>query len=125
MKIALAPAYRLMLPARLRRLPWRTLDSGARVAEAATFRARLLGLALLRDELPSGHALLLPRCRSVHTAGMRFAIDVVFLDETGQVLRVAHAVPPLRLVRCPGAFAVLEARAGEAHLFTGGVRSAG
>ena len=90
-----------MLPSRLRRLPWRTLDNGARVAEAATFRARLLGLAFVR-ELPPGHALLIPRCRSVHTFGMRFAIDVVFLDERGRVIRVARAVPPRRVRPLPG-----------------------
>src|ERR687890_1402374 len=100
-----------MLPARLRRLRWRTLDSGARVVEATTFRARLLGLAFVA-ELPPGHALLFPRCRSVHTCGMRFAIDVVFLDEHGRVVRGARAVAPWRVVRCPGAYAVLEARAG-------------
>jgi uncharacterized membrane protein (UPF0127 family) len=113
-----------MLPRRLERLQWRTLDSGARVAEAGTFRARLLGLALLR-EIPQGHALLIPRCRSVHTFGMRFALDLVFLDAHGDVLRVERAVPPWRVRRGPGAYAVLEARAGEAHLFTGGPRSAG
>ena len=94
------------------------------MAEAATVGARLLGLAFLR-ELPPAHALLIPRCRSVHTFGMRFALDVVFLDARGRVLRVARGVPPRRVARCPGAYAVLEARAGEAHLFTGGPRSAG
>ena len=37
-----------------------------------------VGLALRRE--PPPHALLIPRCRSVHTFGMRFAIDVAFLD---------------------------------------------
>ncbi len=113
-----------MLHRRLRRLSWRTLDSGARVAEADTFRSRLLGLALV-SEIPPDHALLIPQCRSVHTFGMRFALDLVFLDERGRVMRVARAVPPSRVVRCPGAYAVLETRAGEAHRFTGGPRSAG
>jgi uncharacterized membrane protein (UPF0127 family) len=113
-----------MLPRRLARLRWRTLDSGARVAEADTARARLLGLAFLR-ELPQSHGLLIPRCRSVHTFGMRFPLDLVFLDAHGRVLRVVRAVPPRRVRRQPGAYAVLEARAGEAHLFTGGPRSAG
>lgn len=44
---------------------------------AEGFAARLLGLAWLG---PAGApALLIPRCRSVHTFGMRFAIDLVFL----------------------------------------------
>jgi hypothetical protein len=62
---------------------------------------------------PPGRALLLPRCRSVHTFGMRFAIDVTFLDGEGRVLRAVPAVPPWRVVSCPGAAGVLEAPAEE------------
>ena len=80
---------------------------------ADTPRARLLGLALL-DDLPSDVALLLPRCRSVHTLAMRFALDVVFLDAGGAPLRVDRAVAPARLRSCRRARAVLETRAGEA-----------
>jgi uncharacterized membrane protein (UPF0127 family) len=87
------------------------------VHEATTTRARLLGLAFLR-ELPPGHALLIPGCRSVHTFGMRFVLDVVFLDDHGAVLRVERGVGPRRVLYCRGAFAVLETRAGEAGLFS-------
>ena len=69
--------------------------------------ARLLGLALRRR--PPGHALLVPRCRSVHTFGMRFALDLVWLDGAGRVVRVDEAVPPWRVRSCRGADAVLEA----------------
>ena len=69
--------------------------------------ARLLGLALRRR--PPGHALLLPRCRSVHTFGMRFPLDLIWLDRTGRVVRVDEAVPPWRVRSCRGADAVLEA----------------
>jgi uncharacterized protein len=69
--------------------------------------ARLLGLALRRR--PPGHALLLPRCRSVHTFGMRFPLDLVWLDGAGRVVRVDEAVPPWRVRSCRGADAVLEA----------------
>jgi uncharacterized protein len=73
---------------------------------ADTFRTRLLGLAL-RSE-PPPHALLLPRTRAVHTFGMRFDLDLYWLDGRGRVLRVDRAVPPRRLRRCAGAAAVLE-----------------
>ena len=69
--------------------------------------ARLLGLALRRR--PPGHALLLPRCRSVHTFGMRFPLDLIWLDRAGRVVRVDEAVPPWRVRSCRGADAVLEA----------------
>jgi uncharacterized membrane protein (UPF0127 family) len=107
-----------MSPARLRRLPRRRLGEAGALYTASTFRARLLGLALLRAIAP-GTALLIPRCRSVHTFGMRFRLDVAFLDASGHPLRVEHSVPPRRLVSCRGAAAVLEARAGEVELFLG------
>jgi uncharacterized membrane protein (UPF0127 family) len=96
-----------MVPRRLQRLPSRVLDDGLVVHEATTLRARLLGLAWLRD-VPPGRALLIPNCRSVHTFGMRFPIDVTFLDERGRALRVEREVKPRRVLVCRGAFAVLE-----------------
>jgi uncharacterized protein len=74
---------------------------------AVTLLSRLLGLALLRAER-AGEGLLIPRCRSVHTFGMRFAIHVVFLDRTLAPVSVRGAVPPNRVVREPGATAVVE-----------------
>jgi uncharacterized membrane protein (UPF0127 family) len=92
---------------RLDRLPRRTLEDGLIVHEATTLRARLLGLAFMRPP-PSDHALLIPNCRSVHTFGMRFEIDVTFLDERGGTIRVERAVPPRRVLFERRAFAVLE-----------------
>jgi uncharacterized protein len=92
---------------RLDRLPRTVLEDGLIVHEATTLKARLLGLAFMHPP-PPDHALLIAHCRSVHTFGMRFPIDVTFLDEHGQTIRVERAVPPRRLLfeRC--AFAVLE-----------------
>lgn len=74
------------------------------------------GLAWL-DALPEDYALLFRRCRSVHTYGMRFDLDVVFLDPQGAVVRVARDVPRRRHVRERGARSVVETRAGEADRF--------
>jgi uncharacterized membrane protein (UPF0127 family) len=101
-----------MVPRRLQRLSRRVLEDGLLVHEATTASSRLLGLAFLRG-LPHGHALLIPNCCSVHTFGMRFPIDVAFLDERGRVLRVERSVSRRRVLFCRGAFAVLETRAGE------------
>jgi uncharacterized membrane protein (UPF0127 family) len=80
---------------------------GRDVPVATGFRARLLGLARLdRDE--AGAGLLLPRCSSVHTFGMRFALDLLFLDESGAVLCVRRQIPARRVVFCRGARSVLE-----------------
>jgi len=46
---------------------------------------------------------------------MRFAIDAVFVDRAGRVLRVAERLPPWRLATAaPGARDVLELPAGTA-----------
>ena len=92
---------------RLDRLPARRLPGGLTVHQATTFAARLLGLAFLRQP-PPDHALLIPRCRSVHTFGMRFPIDVVFFDGHGSIVRVQERVPPGRVLVCRRAYAVLE-----------------
>lgn len=83
------------------------LALGERVPLATGFRARLLGLALLPRER-AGPGLLIPRCRSIHTFGMRFPIDVVFLDRRGTEIRRVAAVPPHRVVAERGARFVLE-----------------
>ena len=100
-------------PLRFRRLPTADVAS-RRVPVAVTLLSRLLGLALLRAER-AGEGLLIPRCRSVHTFGMRFAIHVVFLDAALAPVSVRGSVPPNRVLREPRATAVIElpcARAG-------------
>jgi len=84
------------------------------IITARSCRARLLGLAL-RNRPPTGRALLLPRCRSVHTFGMRFALDLVWLDGNGTVLVIDERVPPLRIRTRRMAAAVIEAPTGEGH----------
>jgi uncharacterized protein len=103
---------------RMRHLPV-TDALGWRVPVAVGFTARLLGLAGL-DLDEAGPGLLIPRCRSVHTFGMRFALDLIFLDRKGNPCAVAReAVPPRRVVWDRRADAVLElpvARRDDAHV---------
>jgi uncharacterized membrane protein (UPF0127 family) len=80
---------------------------GTDLPVAVGFRARLLGLSLL-DRADAGPGLLIPHCSSVHTFGMRFALDIYFLGRDGEVLAAHRAVPPRRLVACRGGVAVLE-----------------
>jgi trehalose synthase len=80
---------------------------GHSVPVAAHGRARLLGLARL-DRAEAGPGLLLPRCRSVHTFGMRFPLDLVFLDAEGRPRSLRRRVPSRRIVSDRGASAVLE-----------------
>jgi uncharacterized protein len=82
------------------------------IVVARSLRMRLLGLALRRRP-PPDQGLLIPRCRSVHTFGMRFALDLVWLDGDGRVLVVEPAVGPRRVRTRRGARAVIEVPAGE------------
>lgn len=98
------------VPARLRRLDVAAVH-GMRLLIARGFRARLLGLAWLAA-VPDDCMLLIPGCRSIHTFGMRFRIDVTFLDAEGRELRTVHDVGPRRVVRYGPAAAVVERPAG-------------
>ncbi|HWO82391.1 MAG TPA: DUF192 domain-containing protein [Solirubrobacterales bacterium] len=77
------------------------------VPVAKDFRTRLRGLAF-REREDAGPGLLIPRCASVHTFGMRFALDVYFLDGEGAVIAARRAVPPRRILWQRGTSAVLE-----------------
>jgi uncharacterized protein len=96
---------RVKMPLRFRGLDRRAV-LGHEVPVATSLISRLLGLALLSRGRAPG--LLIPRCRSVHTFGMRFPIDVLFLDDEGRVIELRRSVPPCRVLRCRGAVAVLE-----------------
>lgn len=86
---------------------------GLDACRAATPLARLRGLAAIAaDAIAPTDALLLPRTRSVHTAGMRFPLDLVWIDRNGRIARVDLAVRPWRLRACGRAVSVLELPAG-------------
>lgn len=75
----------------------------------ATRRDRARGL-LGRDDFDE--AMLLRPCRSVHTLGMRFPIDVAFVDRE-MVIRRVVTMPPNRIGRpCLRAHAAVEVPAG-------------
>jgi uncharacterized membrane protein (UPF0127 family) len=83
-----------------------------RVAVAATRAARAVGL-LSRSGLAPGEALWIVPSRGVHTWGMRFAIDVLALDDEGHVIDCVSNLRPWR-IRLPrrGTAGVLELPAG-------------
>ena len=83
-----------------------------RVGVAATHAARAVGL-LSRNSLDPGEALWIVPSRGVHTWGMRFTIDVLALDEAGNVVDCVSNLRPWR-VRLPrrGTAGVLELPAG-------------
>ncbi|TML67474.1 MAG: DUF192 domain-containing protein [Actinobacteria bacterium] len=66
-----------------------------------------------RRRLQPGEGMVLRPAWNVHTAFMRFPIDVVFLDADQVVVRIAAELPPWRTVSCRGAREVVELAAGE------------
>lgn len=100
-----------------------TAAGALQVRIAKSFLSRALGL-LVGAPLQPGEGLLISPCSSIHTLGMRYPIDVVFLDRDGCVMRVYRSVQAGRLRFGLGARGVLELCAGAAatHGLTPGVR---
>ncbi|MFC4310183.1 DUF192 domain-containing protein [Steroidobacter flavus] len=100
----------------MRTLELRTADGRCvahHVHMACSFRSRCIGL-LRRRSIPEQEGLLLVPGGSVHTLGMRFNIDVVFLNRQMRVLGVAENVAPWRIVIAPkDTTRVLELAAGK------------
>jgi uncharacterized membrane protein (UPF0127 family) len=97
-------------------LPRRALAGELVLIAAATHRSRRRGLARL-DRLAADHALHITQTPSVHTVGMRFDLDLIWLGRNGQVVRVDRAVPRGRMRFCLRARSVIETVAGQADAF--------
>ena len=57
---------------------------------------RMKGL-LGKSEMLSGEALWIKPCMSVHTFGMKFPIDIIFLDKKNKVVSFINNMKPNRL----------------------------
>lgn len=83
------------------------------VRTAYSLAARLFALSRERS-LPARAGLLLSPARGIHTLGMRFAVDVVFLSPQMRVLALVPRVRPWRVLLAPrGTRRVLELAAGQ------------
>ena|SRR5581483_5183284 len=82
-----------------------------RAGVANTSTARRTGL-LKHDCLRPGEGLWIVPTEGVHTVGMKFPIDIVFLSRSRNVLKTCCSVPKWRLALCLRAHSVLELPAG-------------
>ena len=83
-----------------------------RMRIACSFKHRLVGL-LRTNALAEDEALMLSPGGSIHTFGMRYPIDVAFLDRQLKILRLAPHLPPWRICYAPTKTKhVVELRAG-------------
>ncbi len=79
---------------------------------SATRRKGLLG----RDSLPAGEGIWIVPCESVHTFGMNFPIDLIYLDRNRRVKKVRSRVPAWRISACLSAHSVIELASGTVEL---------
>ena len=84
----------------------------ADAVEVADSHAKRNKGLLGRDSLGSGEGLWIVPCEAVHTFGMRFPIDLVYIDRKHRVRKVRRAVRPWRLSACLSAHSVIELPAG-------------
>jgi uncharacterized membrane protein (UPF0127 family) len=69
---------------------------GFRVAPADTWGTRLKGL-LGRSEMTPGDGIWLAPSRGIHTFGMRFAVDLIYLDSANRVILLVEYFRPFRI----------------------------
>lgn len=97
-------------------LPRAELGDGRVLVTATTHRSKRRGLSRL-DPMPAQYALRIPATLSVHTFGMQFPLDLIWLGRDGAIIRLDRDVPRARMRACLRARSVIETRAGEADAF--------
>ena len=71
----------------------RNRELGSRIGLADGWLSRLRGM-LARPAPASGEGLLLTPCQSVHMYGMRFPLDIAFLDTNRAIVAAYGSLPP-------------------------------
>lgn len=85
------------------------------VAKTTNFFERFIGL-LGTSSLEKDKGLLISPCSSVHCIGMRYPIDVIFLNKEWQVVKTVKALKPWRFSSSSKASMVLEIAANQLDL---------
>ena len=114
-------AYSLFLQGRRRKIitsAVRKRDGrsiASHIRSAYRLHHRMTGL-LNHARLSPGDGLLIWPCRAIHTRGMSFPIDAIFLDPRGTIISIYEQVPPNRAENYrggQGSACVLELAAGQ------------
>ena len=72
------------------------LASEVELADSSWTRMKGL-LGQTSEDFPAGKGLWITPSQGVHTIGMKFPIDVVYLDKGRRVIHVSHSLPPFRI----------------------------
>jgi hypothetical protein len=85
------------------------IATSVEVADSGASRSRgLLG----RKGLATGEGIWIVPCEAVHTFGMQFSIDLVYLDRQHRIRKIRRNVHPWRVSACFSAHSVIELAAG-------------
>ena len=91
----------------------REIVLGTRIELADSWWARLRGYLGRKNPPLPGEGILLVSCSAIHTYGMQFELDVIFLDAGGMVLQTISDMQRwTRSPRVAGARYVLEVPSG-------------
>ena len=85
-----------------------------KVMVASSFFSRLVGL-LNRSSLESSEGMFFKQAPAIHTIGMRFPIDVLFLDASRRVAKVLQQVKPNRILPYIKSQYTIELTAGQSE----------
>jgi len=81
------------------------------VERTETIAERTKGL-LGRAELKNNEALWITPCNSVHTMGMKYQLDILYIDRNHLVKKIVQHLPPRRMSWCMGAQSTIELKSG-------------
>lgn len=98
-----------ILDKQILQLRYRTIE----IEIARSFFQRLCGL-MFKTPLTPSQGLLITPCSAIHTYGMQYPIDVIFLDMNFCILAIHPSLRPCHTASCKEASHVLELRAGQA-----------
>ncbi len=92
-----------------------------KVKKTRSFWQRARGLLYTKNFPQDFDGLYIEPCSAVHTLGMHYDIDLLFLDRHLRILKVVEDVSPRHFcITCNGAYGVVELDAGKAQNFRKG-----
>ena len=78
---------------------------------ALCFWSRFKGL-LFKSAFSAGQGILIKPCSSIHTIGMSYPIDVLFMDRADRVTKIVVGMKPYGIASCSGSAYVIEVPIG-------------
>ncbi len=69
---------------------------GSRVKLASNFYDRLVGLMFSKD-MKDFDGLLIKPCKSIHTFFMNYQIDVIFINDYGEIIKIIREMKPWKI----------------------------